>query len=874
MSSLSPDIRTVINHVQALLANPDQAVNCSAPGNTFFMKDGSILALPREQGDSRYPYGADGFNFWAYASGSMHANDGLFSWFLRAAEGQEPPIAFFAAMPDGDNFRPLPLLGTPYSPFEDHNNIRRYTVFTPHAVYYMTHCDQYHFGLRVFISPKQQVCFTLLASHMGDASHRLLLSSFFNPYLRHEIHGGDEDKWFKEISLVEPPSQSNGLPPFLVKVNEDQSRTKSITHYGLLRRHALYAGEAQITRHQATTSRLQYIGGSRSSLHTPVSLIDGAIHHPRHVCSFTETAVAADLLDIELPDQSEIRLDYVFELPSNEPATNKLISTPLDIDTLDNAHAQLRDQDRQVNQALSMQLDSSTSETLSPEVFNTFFTHLMKQVEFCSLIKGYVQLSPNSLIGIRDVFQALEGLMFWQPEAARAKMMEALDYTAPDGRCFRQYSLPNGQQCGRMDLRPFIDQGVWVISTIWTYLKLTGDWSLLEETCGYHRIVDESAGQVEACEERDSVITHLVRILDYLLNQQDPETHCIHALYGDWNDALDGLGVSQDPHKKYGSGVSVMATLQVYQNTDEMIRMLKQVNETAYQATINRYQRHRELLEKGLLEYAIVTNDRNEARILHGWGDERSYLVGSYQDPDNQARDGLTSNAFWVLSGMLEKHPKHLDTILAAYQRLDSKYGLKTFEPGFAPNTPGVGRIPKLPIGTAENAGAYIHATAFAIMSLFQAGKPHEAWDQLIKILPFTPGHDNLSHSPFVMPNSYGYNPDRLIDGQNMNDWQTGSSNVVLKLLIRNVFGFEPEIDGIRIQPAGNGPFREKSIALNWRGIPITIKHQHTGDATRTFTVNGKDLPGEQNTLMGIDTLHIPANEIPESGLEIIVTDT
>ena len=66
------------------------------PGKNYFLSDNSVLAIPRNEGESRFPYGRDGFNFWTYASGYMHANEGLFSPFLRAKEGQEPVIAFFA----------------------------------------------------------------------------------------------------------------------------------------------------------------------------------------------------------------------------------------------------------------------------------------------------------------------------------------------------------------------------------------------------------------------------------------------------------------------------------------------------------------------------------------------------------------------------------------------------------------------------------------------------------------------------------------------------------------------------------------------------------------------------------------------------------
>ena len=44
------------------------------PGRAWFAGDKEIFTRPRDDGDCRYPYGSDGFNFWAYTSGYMHRN--------------------------------------------------------------------------------------------------------------------------------------------------------------------------------------------------------------------------------------------------------------------------------------------------------------------------------------------------------------------------------------------------------------------------------------------------------------------------------------------------------------------------------------------------------------------------------------------------------------------------------------------------------------------------------------------------------------------------------------------------------------------------------------------------------------------------------
>ena len=222
---------------------------------------------------------------------------------------------------------------------------------------------------------------------------------------------------------------------------------------------------------------------------------------------------------------------------------------------------------------------------------------------------------------------------------------------------------------------------------------------------------------------------------------------------------------------------------------------------------------------------------------MHGWGDQRSYFVGSFHDSDGLARDSLTSNAFWVLSNMLAEDPSLKKDILAAFERLDSPYGLKTFEPGFASHAPGVGRITKLPRGTAENGATYVHATTFAIAALFRMGEPKMAWQQIEKILPFSPHHQQPSHSPFVMPNSYVDAPQLNLTGQSMNDWQTGCSNVLLKLLLRYAFGFQPQLNHLCVAPAQWHPFDSLELTALAHGRRIRPGHDaRRREATRDST--------------------------------------
>lgn len=877
MSPFEEKIEAIVTQADALLADSQRSQEASMPGETYVLDDNEILARPRNTGYSRYPYGQDGFNFWVYASGYMHCNEGLFSHFLRAAEGQEPNIAFFAGLPKSDgSFGVVPLMPVPRNGSEITSVAKdQYTVLSSSAAYFVTTLADFRFVLRAFVTAAKEICFSLHVHQLTERPQRLFLSSYFNPFLRNQIFESGEDRWFKEVSTLEGDEEAGRLGGFLVKVNEDKDRLSSVSHYGVIQRGLILDQRARLSCQERTTSRYQYVGGSRSSLHTATSLAAGTFGQPQPICTFTETGVAGDLLHLEMDGQATVRFDAVFQCTDDAQLAREVVHQPTDNAAIDTKLDALERDDIDRHSSMTVTVGGD-SDQIKQDVFNGFVEHLKRQVEFCSLIKGYVQLSHNSLIGIRDVFQALESLAFWRPTAVRVKTLEALGYTSPDGRCFRQYSLPSSTgDIGRMDLRPFIDQGVWVISAITTYLRVTGDVAFLDEECGYHEIVDEDRGIVRPSDRRDSVLNHLLRIMDFMLSKRDHDlTGCVRALYGDWNDALDGLGISRDPSRAYGSGVSVMVTMQVYQNCHEMIELLRTVDPTneRYPARMREYEDAAKELHSGLVKHAVVTNEQGQKRIVHGWGDRRDYLIGSYNDPDGKARDGLTSNAFWVLSGVHDQDPSYAAHILEAFDRLDDKYGLKTFEPYFAEDAPGVGRIRKLPAGTAENGATYVHATAFAIMALFRMGESQKAWDQLIKILPFTDIHENLSHSPFVMPNAYGHNAEKFIDGQNMNDWQTGSSNVVLKLLVRYVFGFEPMMGGLWVQPAAWFPFKSFDFSIRVRDCDVKIGYQNQGGSERTFTVNGQPTTSTRDPILKVDKIWIPYDQFTGRGIDIRVT--
>lgn len=835
-------IEEFLNKIRGIERDENKRKAAALPENCYFLGDYDIACLKRETGDSRYPYSADGFTLWAYSSGYISVNESTFYVVLPASGGKEPYFTAFGGVKGKDGtYFPVSLFDTTALPCD--RDSERYTVYTPEAAYYIACRDGVTFALRAFVTDKKEVCFTLYAQNTGKDEKEIYLSPYLNCLLKHDSAECVETNWFKECKVTE-----NG---YLFGSVEDLDRTTHLENYGVIVR--TYDAN-KVDKTERTTARTAYTGGTNVPIICADCLRTGHIAKEKTNTRFTDTAVAAEIVKLKLGGGEDFKIDYKLTCAFSKPDAEKLCSVSLSENEFDGYVAAAEKANAKKNASVTeIEFGENSLGELNCGVFNRFIKNVRRQVEFAALAKN----SGVSLLGVRDVFQQLEAALMWNPTDCRAKILEAMSFIGNDGRPPRQYSIPpKVGALPRLDLRPFIDQGVWIIDTLYSYLGFTGDYSILDEICGYY---EYKGYNVYACSERDSVLNHLIRITDYMVDKIDRKyTGCLRVMYGDWNDALDGLGVSLDGSEEYGSGVSVMATLQFYNNLKQMCEILRATGKR--DDLVNTYTAARKTVKAGLEKYAVEKNG-SERKILHGWGDKVSYKVGSYRDPDGASRDGLTANAFWVISDMLRDGDETLrEDILASMRRLDSKYGLKTFEPYFPLGMKGVGRIVNLPRGTAENAATYVHATLFGIRALFEMGESDFAWEQLYKVLPVT--HGSLSTTPFIMSNSYSYNEEYGLDGESMSDWFTGSANVLIKVLVRCVFGVNPDLGGVSICPARGIGSANGRIKINVKGATLNIESRCDPGRAKRFFVNGKEVAPEYDRIARTEKIYIPNSKL------------
>lgn len=820
-----------------------------APGNTFLLGDDTVLCLERELGESRYPYSEDGLVVWLHTTGFINACESKFTIFKTTSFGEESPVMFFGGlkMPSGEYF-PISVTGAGKQLFEE--NVSRYIIYSLKCAYCITDTQDVVFALRLFVDERKHIRFDLSAVNKTGEPKEIYLSSFMEAILRFEEY----ETFWQRMSKF---GKHVGDGKFILKSRNGADDMLTVNRKAEI---------SHVDGEYRTASRGDFLSMNGVTVSNAVSLKKGKIERCSNNVTTTDLPVSAEIVRLTLEPFGEAHIHYDLAVCHDEKAAHALLSEPIDTESADRYLSYAEQKEKKDFDNLKIRFEDWKSDKVSASAFNKFLRCVQKQTSFCAHGKNYA----GAYLGIRDVFQQLEGALIWQRELSREKILVALNNILTSGRPPRMFSCPETYDAPvPVCLEKYIDQGVWIISTVYTYLAYTGDFGILDEKCGYIDAPDEAWVDAHRTGEITTVLEHLIRITNFLLSNIDTEyTGCLKVLFGDWNDAVDGLGKTDDKEKEFGTGVTVMATLQFRQNLREMTEILRRVG--GYETEISKYAEAASKIDGGLQKYA-VDEKCGKRRIIHGWGDKVSYKVGSFCDPDGAERYSLTPNAFWAITGFIENDLSLKESIMDCVDAVSSKYGLKTFDKPFPGGTEGVGRIEKIVPGTYENSCAYVHGSLFGTMALFAIGESRRAWEEIEKSIVIT--HSNATKTSFVMPNSYCENAEYYMDGESLGDWHTGSGCVLIKETVKYAFGISPTFDGLKISLPKFFPARKGKIELKVKESLVCVEYEDNEKGERTVTVDGaSNFKKEYSSLADIPVIFIPSDAMGEK-ITVKITD-
>lgn len=434
--------------------------------------------------------------------------------------------------------------------------------------------------------------------------------------------------------------------------------------------------------------------------------------------------------------------------------------------------------------------------------------------------------------GYRDIVQHGLGVAAFQPHRTREILVTAMRHQ------YQQGFAPRGWN--PLDEKPYSDSALWLVFALTAYLRVSGDFSFLDEDIPY---LDSGS-----C----SVLDHIRAALDFLETNRGVHGLCL-IKFGDWNDSLTGVG-------KEGRGESVWLSMAYAEALREMKVLLEYLGQNTVAAGFET--RRQEML----------------ANInAHAW-DGKWYL--RCFDDDGQPI-GSSSNEFgkifmepqsWALiSGTADpERARHLvescDAILA------TPSGYRLLDPPFTRLVEKVGRLSSLEPGICENGTIYSHLNIWMILGLLRYGMADKAYEVFRQITAgYMQGENDTKHQcpPFLFANCY-YGPGHRNNAFQMEfTWITGSVAWFNTVLIQEMLGVKAHYDGLLVDPCLPSSWPQCRVEQEFRGARyiIDILNPHAlSQGHIVLEVDGVSIQGNKLPVFADGkTHHVTARILPPS---------
>ena len=440
-------------------------------------------------------------------------------------------------------------------------------------------------------------------------------------------------------------------------------------------------------------------------------------------------------------------------------------------------------------------------------------------------------------VGFRDSNQDLLGFVHMAPGRARQRILDLAATQLPNGGAYHQYQPLTKR--GNNDIGSgFHDDSLWLILSVASYLKETGDSSVLEELVAY----DNAPGS-----ERP-LYDHLRQALYYTLERLGP--HDLPLIgRADWNDCLNLNCFSATPGESFqtvenrsgGVAESVFIGALFALAAGEMAAIVDHLG--GNWATPS---------EAG--DYRKAVESMHNALCEHGWDGawwKRAYdyfgrPVGSRSNREGQIF--IESQGICIMSGAGMSNSAAQKALASVRERLVTEHGLMLLRPAFSSYYPELGEISSYPPGYKENAGIFCHTNAWLMIAEAMMGSGDGAFDYYKRINPSAREAISEVHraEPYVYAQMIA-GPDAPTCGEAKNSWLTGTASWNFVAITQWLLGIRPEYKGLRIDPVLPSAWEGFNCSRTWRGTTYRISVTKPRGATgrvRSLVVDGEPMKG------------------------------
>jgi len=446
---------------------------------------------------------------------------------------------------------------------------------------------------------------------------------------------------------------------------------------------------------------------------------------------------------------------------------------------------------------------------------------------------SYFESGIGRGMGFRDSNQDLIGFVHQIPEKAKERILDIAATQFEDGGAYHQYQ-PLTKRGNNEIGGNFNDDPLWLILSTSSYIKETGDWSVLDEQVPFDN--DRSKAK--------SLFEHLKRSFYHVANNLGPHNLPLIGR-ADWNDCLNLNCFSKNPdesfqtteNKKGGVAESVMIAGMFVLYGREFAELCRRYSQ----------QKEAEIADSHIEK---MTDSINK----YGWDGKwfvRAYdyfgeKVGSSENEEGKIF--IESQGFCIMAGIgLEDGKAH--TVLESVKKyLDCKYGIVLNNPAFTSYHINLGEISTYPAGYKENAGVFCHNNPWIMIAETIAGNGGRAFEYYRKIAPSYLEEISELHKtePYVYSQMIA-GKDAHKPGEAKNSWLTGAAAWNFVAITQYILGVRPEYDGLSINPCIPPEWDGFTVQRKFRNALYNITVQnpnHISKGIREILVDDKKITG------------------------------
>lgn len=441
-------------------------------------------------------------------------------------------------------------------------------------------------------------------------------------------------------------------------------------------------------------------------------------------------------------------------------------------------------------------------------------------------------------MGFRDSNQDLLGFVHMVPDRARQRILDLAATQLETGGAYHQYQPLTRR--GNNDVGGnFNDDPLWLILAVSSFVKETGDWSILDEAVPY----DNRPGSETPLYE------HLQRSLTYTLDRLGP--HQLPLIgRADWNDCLNLNCFSDTPGQSFQTTTNKDG--QVAESVFIGGLFVLAANELA------------ELAERRGLPHESQAY-RDYARVMentvceHGWDgqwfrrayDDFGQPVGSQASEEGQIF--VEPQGICIMAGIGLEDGRAVQALESVREKLATPHGIVLQQPAFSHYYLNLGEISSYPPGYKENAGIFCHTNPWIMIAETRLSHGDQAHDYYTRINPSAREAISEVHrcEPYVYAQMIA-GRDAPTHGEAKNSWLSGTAAWNYVAITQWILGIQPTFDGLKIDPVIPQSWNGFKATRIFRGVTYSITVERSTNEQFYIEADGHPISGKVVPMPGV----------------------